>query len=235
MHQRIRLSLLILILVISVITLVFVIINYENSKTQKGQMPLPKVDEWLDWCKKYNITFDSDAENIYRHWVWLKNYEMIQRHNARTDSTYKMGLNQFSYMEHWEFVEMNLRRRGVIKDYNEPDTPESSLTLPDIAATTAGNCFSNNFDWRNKFPSITARDQSSCGACWAFASAAVLEWHWAIHKGQNLSVSPQHLVDCVRASHGCSGGLIEHALYYAQKQGVASEEDYPYKSRVKFF
>ncbi|KAM3177855.1 hypothetical protein ACTXT7_003692 [Hymenolepis weldensis] len=195
-------------------------------------MPLPKVDEWLDWCKKYNITFDSVAENIYRHWVWLKNYEMIQQHNARTDSTYKMGLNQFSYMEHWEFVEMNLRRRGVIKDYNEPDTPESSLTLPDIAATTAGNCLLNNFDWRDKFPSITARDQSSCGACWAFASAAVLEWHWAIHKEQNLSVSPQHLVDCVRASHGCSGGLIEHALYYAQNQGVASEQDYPYKSRV---
>lgn len=122
-------------------------------------MPLPKVDEWLDWCKKYNLTFDSDAENIYRHWVWLKNYEMIQRHNARTDSTYKMGLNQFSYMEHWEFVEMNLRRRGVIKDYNEPDTPESSVTLPNRAATTAGNCLSNNFDWRDKFPSITARDQ----------------------------------------------------------------------------
>nr|CDS33343.1 cathepsin L [Hymenolepis microstoma] len=195
-------------------------------------MPLPKVNKWLDWCKKYNMSFDSAAENIYRHSVWLKNYEMIQRHNSLNTSTYKMGFNQFSYMEHWEFVEMNLRRRGVIKDNNEPDTPETTLPLPDIATTTAGNCLSNNFDWRDKFPSISARDQSSCGACWAFASSAVLEWHWAIHEGHALAVSPQQLVDCVRASHGCSGGLIEHALYYAQKHGLASELDYPYKSRV---
>ncbi|KAM7537011.1 hypothetical protein Aperf_G00000072682 [Anoplocephala perfoliata] len=170
---------------------------------------------------------------MYRFSVWRKNYEMILNHNARNDSSYKMGLNHLTYLEHWEFVEIYLRTRGASKDSEgASEVPSGNTTIAKNNTLVYGNCHLKNFDWREKFPNRAARDQKTCGSCWAFTAASAVEWHWAIYHGRNLTLSTQNLVDCVHLSYGCSGGSIEDAFEYMQNKGISLEEDYPYQSRV---
>ncbi|KAM7537347.1 hypothetical protein Aperf_G00000072645 [Anoplocephala perfoliata] len=233
MLQWIRLSLLILILIVSAISLVFVTIIYEDSRAQHASgLPSNIKEEWNNWCRKYNMTFDSFQETMYRFSVWRKNYELILNHNAREDGSYKMGLNQFTYLEHWEFVEMYLRTRGTSNDADSPEVASGNITIAKNNTITKGDCYLNNFDWRDKFSNRAARDQKRCGSCWAFASAAAVEWHWAIYHGSSLTLSTQNLIDCVRLSYGCSGGSFEDAFLYIQDRGILLEKDYPYQSRV---
>lgn len=42
-------------------------------------------------------------------------------------------------------------------------------------------------------------------------------------------MSPQQLVDCSHhETYGCSGGLPPFALDYVRKNGIASDDEYPY-------
>jgi C1A family cysteine protease len=60
------------------------------------------------------------------------------------------------------------------------------------------------------------RDQGNCGSCWAFAATTIVESALLLSgvpvTAKDLSLSPQELVDCVRAAvgyastSGCQGG-----------------------------
>lgn len=65
-------------------------------------------------------------------------------------------------------------------------------------------------DWKNAFG--VAKNQGSCGSCWAFAAVGTLESNYYIKHGSRLLLSEQQLVDCTRNSYGCDGGWIESAL-----------------------
>ena len=82
-------------------------------------------------------------------------------------------------------------------------------------------------DWRNhngKSYVTGTKDQMSCGCCFAFASAAVLEYSTSL-----TSLSPQHLMDCTSEEgmrdDGCGGGLMEHVFEYAREHPVVTERD----------
>jgi len=86
-------------------------------------------------------------------------------------------------------------------------------------------------DWRNVsgVSYVTpVRTQGACGACYAFAATATLEY-WSM-KSEPLSV--EHLLDCSSTAEntndGCEGGLMEYVFEYAMKRSVVSENDGPY-------
>jgi C1A family cysteine protease len=72
-------------------------------------------------------------------------------------------------------------------------------------------------------------NQQECGSCWAFATSQAVSAAFTIKTGKESRLSKQQLVDCETKSSGCDGGLVHTAMDYIKTNGLASEEDYPYK------
>jgi cathepsin L len=99
------------------------------------------------------------------------------------------------------------------------------------------NC-PQSVDWRTEGILTPVKDQGHCGSCWTFASTEAIEAHLAISTGVLVELSEQNLVECVQnpnqcgGSGGCKGATAELAFDYVQKNGIASEWNYPYSSGV---
>jgi len=80
------------------------------------------------------------------------------------------------------------------------------------------------------------KDQGHCGSCWAFASTAVIESHFAIKTGKLFDLSPQQIAMCspnpkhCGGTGGCAGATQEIAFEYAKTTGIYEEFQYPYLS-----
>lgn len=76
-------------------------------------------------------------------------------------------------------------------------------------------------------------NQGSCGSCWAFSVIAAAE---SAFLASNISVnlSEQELVDCA-SYNGCEGDYTETGFEYMMKNGVVTEDVYPYEGYVSIF
>ena len=57
---------------------------------------LDHVKSWFDWKKTFNKQYDTLHDEAQKFLVFLDNWKLINNHNMNPDSTYKMGINQFS-------------------------------------------------------------------------------------------------------------------------------------------
>jgi cathepsin C len=105
------------------------------------------------------------------------------------------------------------RMRGlVVEDGDvaplEEIAPSNSLHAPRLAAKDVPA----SFDWRNvsgvNFVS-PVRSQGSCGSCYAFASAGMMEARIRVRSNnkQQPILSPQDVVSCSNYAQGCEGGF----------------------------
>lgn len=92
------------------------------------------------------------------------------------------------------------------------------------------------FDWRELDACTPVKDQAACGACWAFATAAIVESAVLIHIGAEEDISEQWLISCTD-SGSCDGGWYGQALNYlistqdyCGEIGAVLEEDLPYEA-----
>ncbi|XP_060520829.1 uncharacterized protein LOC132698652 [Cylas formicarius] len=87
-----------------------------------------------------------------------------------------------------------------------------------------------SFDSREAWPQCAEfigqiRDQSSCGACWAFAAAEAMSDRICIHSNGTVRkhVSSEDLNSCcLYCGDGCDGGYPYEAWYYWQKTGIVT-------------
>lgn len=95
------------------------------------------------------------------------------------------------------------------------------------------------FDWRDKNKVTPIKNQGQCGACWAFTTVATIESAWAIKHNEMLDLSEQQLVDCSSTGNyknvGCSGGRMDIAYKYVVDNGIGTEANYPYHTKVCLF
>jgi len=105
-------------------------------------------------------------------------------------------------------------------------TSQKTLLLEDIP---------ESLDWRDSGAVQKVKDQMSCGSCWAFSTAAVIESHLFITQKKLFSLSEQQLVACVQnpdhcgGTGGCEGATQELGFAYAAGAGVTTEDSWPYE------
>lgn len=179
--------------------------------------------------KAYHEKSYRDADEEAKRFALFKHsLSLARKHNAQTDRTWTMGLNQFADMTDEEFQRLLLMEPQdcsllLSKASGKVDPGAPDMALPD------------GMDWRERSVVSEVKNQGHCGSGWTFASASCLEAHLAIKLGdawQTMRLSEQQLLDCAQSNHGCKGGLPSRAFEYVKSSGELSKEsDYPYVAK----
>ena len=92
-----------------------------------------------------------------------------------------------------------------------------------------------SFDWRDKVTLSPILDQSSCGSCYAMASASAMSDRILVAQYQTKNevtgviINPLQLIVC-SGSSGCIGGDPASVLDFAAEKGATSQESEPFWS-----
>ncbi len=85
------------------------------------------------------------------------------------------------------------------------------------------------WDWRTMNGVTPAKNQGSCGSCWAFAAAGEMEAKIRIYYGNRiLDLSEQQIISCNPYGSGCDGGWAGSAYHVFQHRGGITEDCMPY-------
>jgi cathepsin F len=202
--------------------LIYLILNIVCISFQKIEQD-EKVQEFIEYTKKYNKNYSNPQEFQSRFKIWKKNYNIIKRNNPTSDgsSGAQFSLNEFSDMTEGEFTSKYLTLDPEI--YRDLATLSSQeLGLNDVDAP-------EEFDWEyDRGIKTEVKHQRDCGGCWAFATTAVIESQYMMKYGNNISLSEQQLIDCDENNLKCEGGNMRKAFLYLQENGLMKSEDYPF-------
>lgn len=89
----------------------------------------------------------------------------------------------------------------------------------------------DDFDLREIYPNCTSlsevRDQSTCGACWAFATTSVISDRICIHNNIDIRISALDVLSCCsNCGNGCRGGHAIKALQFWKEEGIVTGDKY---------
>ena len=108
------------------------------------------------------------------------------------------------------------------------DNPLDEWTYQRYLKILAIKALPGSYDARDDGIVTSAKDQGSCGSCWAFASVGAFESHllkeFAV---EPKDLSEQQQVSCNLSMGGCCGGNMT-ALQWWQTQGAIKETCFPY-------
>jgi len=183
--------------------------------------------------KEFLKHYESPEEREFRRKLFEEELHRVRAHNRFGRRSWKVGVNHFS-----DWTEEEFRKTlGYNKAYGY--SKHAPATLDASAANAkSGRVYPHSVDWRREGVVTAVKDQGMCGSCWTFASASVLESHWAIRTGQLAVLSEQMILNCVPnpqkcgGSGGCNGGTAElaYATLASNFSGLASEWTFPYTS-----
>ena len=179
-----------------------------------------------NWVSQYKYDFNNKKHyyNVLKKWMINDEYIDFVNNDNRT---YKLGHNQFSGMDEFDFIQYIIGNRIITPSrlkYTGQNITEPILEL------------STFIDWRQYNAVTPVKDQGQCGSCWAFSTTGALEGVYAINSNKLVSFSEQELVDCDNfknggKDHGCNGGIMDNAFEWISKNGgLCTEQDYPYIS-----
>ena len=182
----------------------------------------PGIAEFAAYAEVYNKHYDE--QSFWSHYnTYCDNVEYIERVNSKGDTTYRLGINQFTDIPRSDFAKTHLSNRY------RPHSKPSTKPLPNASWTPKGVPYS--IDWRANGWVTDVKDQGDCGSCWAFSAVGAIEGQHANATGQLVSFSEQNLVDCSYGygCEGCDGGWPEAAMRYViGNKGLDTEVSYPY-------
>eukprot|EP00727_Mastigamoeba_balamuthi_P011461 m51a1_g6938 hypothetical protein (350) ;mRNA; r:231018-232706 len=186
--------------------------------------------QWNSWRAKFDKHYHSVAEEEHRFGVFRTNIAEYAVWNAEPGQTAVFGPNAFSDLTKDEFaarflVPTGLNASGIRRA--APAAPMRRAAIPQNFIT----------------PYVTpARQQETCGSCWAFTTAAVLEGAYLKATGKTVVVSPQNLLDCSSYGgqsnfDGCKGYNVINMVSELADDGkngggVALESEYPYQNAM---
>jgi len=189
---------------------------------------------WAEFKAEFSRQYATDQEERLRHAAFIANMERAARAQERNPFAV-FGASKFS---DWTEAELEASFNSAYDGYQAgepcpggstaccelPPAPEELLYLNDPPSS---------IDWRAKGAVTKVKEQGSCGACWAFATAGTIEGQWAAAGNDLEDVSVQQLVSCNVDDLGCSGGRVDTALRWLTRTrsgNAEAEEQYPYIS-----
>jgi C1A family cysteine protease len=117
-----------------------------------------------------------------------------------------------------------------------PQLPGPDSTLQSLQEAPMVAALPASFDWRSQGKVPAVRDQGTCGSCWAFGTAGVMESALMIQNNVNANISEQYLISCNNNGWGCAGGWWAHDLHTnvsgknSNPPGAVLESDFPYSN-----
>ncbi|KAH8292964.1 hypothetical protein KR054_001500, partial [Drosophila jambulina] len=174
--------------------------------------------EWDEYKITFNKTHAAKYDDYHKR-IYSNIVEGVRKNNleyAQGKVAYFMKVNEFSDTD----------RSALFA--NSPPIPEESCLAPGSkpAKYKYYHQIQGGIDWRQSGYVSPVQHQGHCNSCWAFSSAGVLETHLAKKTGKRVSMSPKHLLDCVKDNSGCKGGWVSYALNYTRDNGISSSESY---------
>lgn len=214
-------------------------ISYNNINMKST---LPAFEEF---CKKFNKHYCLEINNFKKNYfsvtnefeirfkIFSENFKSLEAHNQNINKSFEVQISKYADMTKDEVAEKLLNK-------NLASIPELKFLgdIYDKENKIKNNSNNNNFenyyniDWRDKGILNDIRAQGECGCCWAFSVVGTVEAMRNIknnEKGNALSI--QQLVDCDSLDKGCKGGWAPNALSYISKNGLVSENTYPYLAK----
>eukprot|EP00727_Mastigamoeba_balamuthi_P010445 m51a1_g6022 hypothetical protein (1656) ;mRNA; f:85651-94698 len=188
--------------------------------------------QWSAWKAKHGKSYGSAEEDRHRFDVFRTNVAEYARRNAEPGQTATYAPDKFSDMTGEEFSAAYLMPDGIAAHRMTPprEAPDAPMKRADFPTS-----FLSPY-------TLTARQQGTCGSCWAFTSAAVMEGANMRATGTQQWVSPQNLLDCAdynsghfgRNYDGCRGYRTDAMLSEVVDKGtngggVMFESNYPYR------
>ena len=200
-----------------------------------------KLQQFIEFTKKYNKEYKTKEEFQKRFEIWKQNYKKVQLSNQTPVITplsktkihrfipiappsFHYGINKFSDLTQEEFSSKYLTFSSkMIKDI--PILTKTDLKLDEVEDIP------ENFDWElDRGIKTAVKEQKDCGACYSFAAVGLIQSHYLMQFGENISFSEQQIIDCDNLNDKCEGGNMKKAFTYLKKNGLMKEEDYPYRN-----
>ena len=178
----------------------------------------PAKQQFKLWHYIMKRPYDLNSENaIIRYKIFKNNLKLIEATNKKNLS-YKLGLGPFTDITGKEF--MSLFRSKPKINIKSIDVSKLPITQDSIV--------SNGKDWSEFYNK--AKNQNSCGSCWAFATIGSIEGMLSIQNNKYYNLSEQPLIDCMEhKGDPCNeGSFVVNGLEYAIKNGIPLRMDYPY-------
>lgn len=195
-------------------------ITYKDN--QNVDMMIHKWDKFIDYFTEYNRYYNSFTEITDRFNIFHDNLYFINDHNANANSSFTLGINQFTDMTNQEFKDRFVNGLGAVV---------GSTSCKSFSSTASGA--PSSIDWRAKGAVTSVKDQGQCGSCWTFSATGAIEGAWAISTGKLIDFSEEELVECAGlkyGSMGCNGGQMDGAFKYVIENGQCTLSSYPYTS-----
>ncbi|XP_024020106.1 cysteine protease XCP2 [Morus notabilis] len=186
-----------------------------------SNLQLSSCRDFESWMAKHGKIYEDLEEKMQKFKIFKNNLRHIDQTNKKI-SNYWLGLNEFADLSHEEFKNKGLFSL-LIRVFNSNNSHEK-LSYKDVVDLP------KSVDWRKRGAVTPAKNQGSCGSCWAFSTVAAVEGINQIVTGNLTSLSEQELIYCDKPyNNGCNGGLMDYAFaFIVSNGGIHKEEDCPY-------
>ncbi|RHY29470.1 hypothetical protein DYB32_005104 [Aphanomyces invadans] len=186
---------------------------------------------------------DDEVYNSLHEWSVIE-------HNANPHRSYSMKWNAMSDLTDAEYLDL------LHTTPDEVHIPSHHRVQPDSfrRRMLASDKFADTIDWSTKDGGkyvTPVKNQGTCGSCWAFTGAAVVESMAAIQSNtQAIPLSVEQILSCSRtllhiqsaypnrmvsSARGCGGGMTFLAYQYLENlnpHGLTCEPLLPYRMKL---
>jgi cathepsin L len=151
-------------------------------------------------------------------------------HNNNPERLWNAGVNKL-----WDWTDSELKTLRGWDGAMMPEGGSSRNIRPHGTFLQQTVDVPKEKEWENLASTSYAKNQASCGSCWAIAAETVIEAHHEIHTGDHQVFSTQQIVECTDnprhcgGDGGCKGATAELAMDFVLKNGLALASEIPYK------